>query len=173
VDSLIDPGGAVLFVASRYNQLHLDHWRSNFGTGDDRVATVRGYYHGGAVGKPPWPGYAYEGTDGMLLRIPPTSAGTTVPVSLFQRTTKAGAIDYFVARSNDPRFSGTPYTNLGEEGHVYLNPADVLNPQALRLYKHKLTGDFTSTTAAVADPSYEPAPDPKTGSNLIGFIAGL
>jgi hypothetical protein len=173
VDQLFDPGGAMLLVASRYNQLRLDRWRSNGGTGPDRVSTVRGYYnYGDAVSQPPWAGYVHESTDGMLLRIPPTSVppGGIVAVSLFQHGN-----DYFVARSNDPRFTGPAYVNLGEEGRVYLSSSDVLNPRALRLYKHRTTGDHTSTTADpvdVAAQGYDPVLDP-SGGNLIGWIAGL
>lgn len=165
--------GAMLFVSSRYNQLRLDTWRSNGGTGPDVVSTVRGYYnHGDDVGKAPWEGYVHQGTNGMLLRIPPTvvEPGTITSVSLFQGKNRLGSIDHFVARSDDVRFLNPLYTR-DEEGHVYLSASGLPNPQALRLYRHKVTGDYTSTTAEVTDPSYEPAND--RGSNLIGWIAGL
>lgn len=166
--------GAMLLVSSRFSQLRLDTWRSNGGTGPDSVSTVRGYYnYGEGVGKPPWEGYVHQGSNGMLLRIPPTvvEAETITSASLFQGTNNLGSVDRFVARSDDPRFAGPAYTKT-EEGHVYLSSSSPPNPQGLRLYKHRITGDYTSTTAEVADPNYEPAIDRRSGSNLIGWIAG-
>jgi hypothetical protein len=169
--------GAMLFISSRYNQLRLDTWRSNGGTGPDWVSTVRGYYNnnnGDDVGKAPWDGYVHQGTNGMLLRIPPTvvEAGTITSVSLFEGKNRLGSVDRFVARSDDPRFLNPSYTR-DEEGHVYLSASSPPNPQALRLYRHKITWDYTSTTVEITDPSYEPAIDRRTGSNIIGWIAGF
>src|SRR5678816_839303 len=169
VDHLIDPGGAMMFVASRYNQLRLEHWQSLDGTGDDHVSTVRGYFNPGDDQiKPPWPGYAHQGMDGVLLRVPPTSVPSDhlTGVALF----RSSGGDTFVARSDDPRFATASFTNLGQEGFVYKNQSDVLNPRALRLYRNRTTGDRTSTTADVSTQEYEPLLD-ASGSNLIGWIA--
>ncbi|HSR96803.1 MAG TPA: ADYC domain-containing protein [Kofleriaceae bacterium] len=169
-----NPWNATLLVGSKFNQLLLHRWRSNDGTGRDRVSTVRGYHNPNDVQeRPPWPGYAYGGTDGVLLRIPPTSVppGGIVAVSMF----RGASNDMFVARSDDARFNGGPYTDVGQEGYVYLSPADVPNPRALRLYRNPTTGDVSSSTLTadeVADSGYLPAPD-ATGSNLVGFIAGV
>ena len=112
-DSLVDPGGAVLLVASKYNQLRLERWQ----LGTDRVTTVRGYYNGDGQQRPPLPGYVYLGNDGVLLRVPPASLPDTAlyHITLYRR----GASDYFLARSDDPRFQAAPYIALGEEGMVF------------------------------------------------------
>jgi len=176
VDDLIDPAGAALFVASRYNQLRLDRWHTGEGNTMDRVATVRGYYNpGDDQVKPPWPGYVHEGTpDGMLLRIPPTSVplDNLIEIALF----RGSANDMFLARSDDPRFATSAFTNLGREGYVYKNSSDVLNPRALRLYRNPSTGDRIATTMApseVAAQGYGPDPAPSVGSNLIGYMAAF
>jgi hypothetical protein len=177
VDNLIDPGGATLFIASMYNQLRLDRWRSNEGNDADRVSTVRGYFNAGdAAMMPPWPGYVHDGNDGMLLRVPPTSVplGNLIAVSMF----RSSSGDSFVARSDDARFtvSATAFTNLGQEGYVYKYQSDVPNGRELRLYRHRTNGDRTATTGAPADlavQGYDPLIDPATGNNLIGYMAGL
>jgi hypothetical protein len=168
-----NPWNATLLVASKFNQLLLHRWRSNGGNGADRVTTVSGYHNANdAEERPPWPGYAYAATEGVLLRVPPAivpQAGITA-VSVYRR----GASDMFVAKSDDAQFSASVYTRVVQEGYVYNSPADVLNPQALRLYQHSESHDLLSSTA---DPDglhregYEPYPD--EDSNLIGFVAGL
>jgi len=175
VDHLIDPGDAVFFVASPYNQLRLDRWRSEGGTGDDRVSTVRGYYNGDSQMKAPWEGYAHEGTDGMLLRVPPSSVplANLVEVSLFGH---AGG-DAFLARSDDPHFTmSVTFGNQGREGYVYKYESDVLNPRALRLYHNPTTGDFTATTipqTIVEGDGYQPFPGLVPNDNLIGYMAAF
>lgn len=181
VDSLIDPGDAVLFVSSKYNQLRLDRWRSEYGTGADRVSTVRGYYNNDVNNfMAPWEHYAHqEGSDGMLLRIPPTIVPleNLTPVSVFrgEMSSTNPTSDTFLARSDDPRFTAaTSFTNLGQEGYVYKHSSDVLNPRALRLYRNRTTGDRTATTAAPADVAgqgYDPYPNLE--DSFIGYIAGF
>ena len=166
IGSLIDPGDAVMFVASTYNQLRFDRWRH----GTDRVVTIRGY-HDDSTGQlqAPWDGYIYEGTDGILMRIPPTSVPESerAKVSLYRN----GATDYFVARNDDDRFARSPFSVIAEEGYVYEHqwgPTFV----PLRLYLNPMTHDFTTTTATLevmADLGYLPQPD--AGHSLIGWIA--
>jgi ADYC domain-containing protein len=165
-DSLVNPGGAVLLVASKYNQLRLERWQ----LGTDRVSTVRGYYNGDGQQKPPLPGYVYLGNDGVLLRVPPTSVPDTAlyHITLYRR----GASDYFLARSDDPRFQAAPYTALGEEGMVFRaqSPTQSFNP--LRLFSNATTGDLVSTTVSPADMAqlgYTLMAD----NSLIGWIAPL
>lgn len=166
VDSLIDPGGAVLLVASKYNQLRLERWQ----LGTDRVSTVRGYYNGDDQIHRPLAGYAYLGNDGVLLRVRPTSVPDTAVyhITLYRR----GASDYFLARSDDPRFQAAPYTALGEEGMVFRaqSPTQSLNP--LRLFSNTTTGDLVATTMSLADMTqlnYALMDD----NSLIGWIAPL
>ena len=165
-DSLVDPGGAVLLVASKYNQLRLERWQ----LGTDRVATVRGYYNGDGQQKPPLPGYVHIDNDGVLMRVRPTSVDETAiyHIALFRR----GDSDYFLARSDDPRFQSAPYVSLGEEGLVYREQSATgfLNP--LRLFRNATTGDLVSTTASEADMAplgYALVLD----GSLIGWIAPL
>jgi hypothetical protein len=168
-DSLVDPGGAVLLVASKYNQLRLERWR----LGTDRVSTVRGYYNGDAQVQPPLPGYVHIANDGVLMRVRPTSVDETdvYHITLYRR----GDSDYFLARSLDPRFQAPPYVSLGEEGMVYRDqsPTQFLNP--LRLFRNPSTGDLVdlvSTTASEADMAalgYVLVAD----NSLIGWIAPL
>lgn len=166
VDNLVNPGGAVLLVASTYNQLRLERWQ----LGNDRVATVRGYYNGDGQQKPPLPGYVHLGNDGVLLRVRPTSVPETAlyHITLYRR----GEGDYFLARSADPRFQAPPYVALGEEGLVYREQSSTrfLNP--LRLFRNASTGDLVSTTTSEADMvalGYALVAD----NSLIGWIAPL
>jgi hypothetical protein len=169
-----NPWNATLLVASQFNQLLMHRWRSDGGTGDDRVTTVRGYYHpNDSQVQAPWPGYAYGDTEGVLLRVPPTIVlkGTVTPVSVFRR----GANDRFVAKTTDARFHVSPFAWLIEEGFVYDDPSDALNPRALRLYQNRDTHDMLSSTSdpdALKGEGYDPYLD-DAGSNLIGFISGL
>jgi hypothetical protein len=176
VDNLIAPGGAIFFVASQYSQLRFERWESNEVAGGDRVSTVRGYYNAGdSQMMAPWSGYTYAGTDGVMLRVPPTSVplGDLIAVSLFRGSDG----DTFVARSDDPRFTvSTQFTNLGQEGYVYKHESGVLNSRALRLYRHRTNGDRTATTTAPADAAaagYDPVLDPETGDSVIGYMAAL
>jgi hypothetical protein len=165
-DSLVDPGGAVLLVASKYNQLRLERWQ----LGTDRVSTVRGYYNGESQQNPPQAGYAYLGNDGVLLRVRPTSVPDMAlyHITLYRR----GASDYFLARSDDPRFQAAPYIALSEEGMVFRaqSPTQSLNP--LRLFSNATTGDLVATTMSLTDMDalgYALMPD----NSLIGWIAPL
>lgn len=175
-DNLIsNPWNATLLVASQFNQLLMHRWRSDGGTGDDRVTTVRGYYHpNDAQIQAPWSGYAYGDTEGVLLRVPPTIVlkGTITAVSMFRR----GLNDRFVAKTMDSRFRVSPFAWVVEEGYVYDDPSDALNPQALRLYQNRDTHDMLSSTAdpaALAGEGYDPYVDQNGSGNLIGFISGL
>lgn len=174
VDALIDPHGALLFVASKYNQLRLDRWQKRAGSAVvDRVATVRGYFNAGDLAiKPPWDGYTYEGRDGVLLRVPPDSVPATAlhEVSLFRTIATA---ERFVARSNDVRFANAQvFANDGFEGYVYRDPSP--GRTALRMYKR--TAATTERLASTLDPAdaaglgYIPDLD-STGTPIIGWIA--
>lgn len=166
VDSLVNPGGAVLLVASLYSQLRIERWR----LGNDLTSTVRGYYNDADHQQPPAPGYVYLGNDGMLMRVRPTSVDESAiyHVTLYQR----GEGDYFLARSDDPRFQAAPYMALGEEGLVYREQSSTgfLNP--LRMFRNAATQDLVSTTASEADMAalgYALVID----NSLIGWIAPL
>jgi hypothetical protein len=166
VDSLVDPGGAVLLVASLFSQLHLESWQ----LGNDLVSTVRGYYNGDGQQRPPAPGYVHLGSDGVLMRVRPTSVDESAiyHITLYRR----GGGDSFLARSDDPRFQAAPYVSLGEEGLVYREQSSTgfLNP--LRLFQNAATQDLVSTTASEANMDafgYALVRD----NNLIGWIAPL
>jgi hypothetical protein len=164
VDSLVNPGGAVLLVASKYNQLRLDRWQ----LGNDRVATVRGYYNGDGQQQPPMPGYVHLGDAGVLMRVRPTIVLETdvYHITLYRR----GGGDHFLARSDDPRFQAAPYVALGEEGMVYRSQSFLPGLIPLRLFLNGTTGDMVSTTGAEAEMAalgYALWPD----SSLIGWIA--
>jgi hypothetical protein len=180
VDDLIDPGGAVLFVASKYNQLRLDRWRSEYGTGPDRVSTVRGYYNNDSNNfMAPWDHYVHGGTDGVMLRVPPTIVPlerlTAVSVFRGAMNSTTNATDTFVARSDDARFTvSTSFQDLGQEGYVYKYASDVPNPRTLRLYRHRNTGDRTATTAEpgeIVGDGYDPYPN--LADSFIGYMVGL
>jgi hypothetical protein len=181
VDDLIDPRGAVLFVASKYNQLRLDRWGSNQGDGPDRVSTVRGYFNNDSNNfKAPWDGYAHGGTNGVLLRVRPTSVplDRLTAVSLFRgdmNNTTFPPSDTFLARSDDPQYTlTTDFADLGQEGYVYKYSSDVPDPQTLRFYRHNTTGDRTATTrepGEMASDGYLPYPN--FADSLIGYIAGI
>jgi hypothetical protein len=165
-DSLVNPGGAVLLVASLYSQLRLERWR----LGNDLVSTVRGYYNSDDQQRPPAPGYVHLGNEGVLMRVRPTSVDESAVyhITLFRR----GDGDSFLARSNDPRYQAAPYVSLGEEGLVYREQSSTrfLNP--LRLFQNAATQDLVSTTGSEADMDrfgYALVPD----NNLIGWIAPL
>jgi hypothetical protein len=147
VDSLVDPGGAVLLVASKYNQLRLERWQ----LGTDQVATVRGYFNGDGQQKPPppLPGYVHVANDGVLLRVRPDIVLETdvYHITLFRR----GASDTFLARSDDPRFQAAPYVSLGEEGMVYRSPSFRPGLVPLRLFRNASTGDLVATTVPEAE----------------------
>lgn len=165
IDDLIAQDGAVMFFASKYNQLRLERWIG----GVDRVTTVRGY-HNVDQEKPPQPGYEYAGTDGILLRIPPLSVplSSLVAVSLY---TNLQTQDHFLAKSQDPRFVAPQFERL-DEGYVYATQA-MPNMVPLRLYRHPTTSDLTSTTADLATMAglgYGPVS--QTG-DVIGWIAPL
>jgi ADYC domain-containing protein len=165
-DSLVNPGGAVLLVASKYNQLRLERWQ----LGPDRVATVRGYFNGDGQQKPPFPGYVHIANDGVLMRVRPTSVDETAVyhISLFRR----GAGDYFLARSDDPRFQAAPFVSLGEEGMVYREQSSTQFFNPLRLFRNAITGDLVSTTAPAAEMAalgYALTAD----NSLIGWVAPL
>jgi hypothetical protein len=166
VDSLVNPGGSVLLVASLYNQLRLERWR----LGNDLTSTVRGYYNGDGQVNPPLPGYVHIANDGVLMRVRPTSVDETdvYHITLYRR----GDSDYFLARSLDPRFQAAPYVSLGEEGMVYRDqsPTQFFNP--LRLFRNASTGDLVSTTAPEAEMAglgYALVQD----NSFIGWIAPL
>jgi hypothetical protein len=180
VDDLINPGGAVLFVASKYNQLRLDRWGSDHGTGMDRVSTVRGYFNNDTnYFKEPWDGYAHAGTNGVLLRVPPTIVPLErlTAVSLFRGEMSATnhATDMFVARSDDPRFTvSTAFQDLGLEGYVYKYSSDVPSGRTLRFYRNSTTGDRTSSTAEPSDMALDGyVPDPNLADSFIGYIASF
>jgi hypothetical protein len=173
VDGLIDAHGAVLFVASKYNQLRLDRWQRSGDGRVDRVATVRGYYNvGDQVLTRPWDGYAFDAHEGVLLRVPPDSVGADElhEVSLFHDELTN---DRFVARSDDARFAHAPFARDGFEGYVYQAPTSGL--VALRLYRRDAGGaverlSSTQSPAELADLGYVPDLD-ASGSALIGWIA--
>lgn len=165
-DSLVDPGGAVLLVASKYNQLRLERWWR----GTDLTTTVRGYYNGDDQQNPPGPGYVHLGNDGVLMRVRPTIVDETAVyhISLFLR----GDSDTFLARSDDPRYQAAPYVSLGEEGMVYRQQSSTQGLEPLQLFQHATTGDLVSTTASEADMDhlgYTLVDD----NSLIGWIAPL
>jgi hypothetical protein len=174
-DTLIsNPWNATLLVSSKFNQLMMHRWQSNFGTGEDFVTTVRGYYHPNDTQvQSPWDGYVHIAIEGVLLRVRPTIVpkGGLNAVSVFRR----GENDRFVAKTDVSGFSAWPFSWVISEGYVYKDASDVLNPQALRLYQNSVTHDMLSSTA---DPDmlhgyhYDPYLD-SAGSNLIGFISGL
>lgn len=145
VDSLVNPGGAVLLVASKYNQLRLERWQH----GNELTATVRGYYNGDGQQMPPADGYVHLGNDGVLMRVRPTIVLETdvYHITLFRR----GASDTFLARSDDPRFQAAPFVGLGEEGMVYRSPSFVPGLVPLRLFRNASTEDLVSTTAPEAE----------------------
>ncbi len=169
-DSLVNPGGAVLLVASKYNQLRLERWQ----LGTDRVSTVRGYYNGdGQVQPPPpplLPGYVHIANDGVLMRVRPTSVDETdvYHITLYRR----GDRDFFLARSLDPRYQAAPYVSLGEEGMVHRDQSSTQFLIPLRLFRNASTGDLVSTTASEVDMAalgYALVPD----NSLIGWISPL
>lgn len=164
IDDMIAVDGSVMFFASRYNQLRLERWHS----GSDWVTTVRGYQNHDQQ-KVPWLGYEHAGTDAILLRVPPQSATppATTEVSIFENRTSG---DKVLARAGDPRFPATVW-DASWEGYVYATrylPA--LMP--LRLYKHRSTGDYVSTTltpTAMNTEGYSLAGS--GGAELIGYVA--
>jgi hypothetical protein len=175
VDPLIDPHGAVLFVASRYNQLRLDRWQKRVdGLIVDRVATVRGYHNAAdQATKVPWDGYEHAGRDGVLLRVPPASVDPKelVEVAVFRRL---GSGDHFVARRDDARFtSALLFADEGFEGWVFRTQSPGQERVPLALFRRADTGERLATTmdaAAMAALGYVSDPD-ASGSTIIGWIA--
>ncbi len=168
IDDMIAQDGAVMFFASRYNQLRLERWHRS----SDWVTTVRGYYDQNQQ-KTPWTGYEHAGTDAILMRVPPLSVPQSqlVEVSMFERPDGG---DRVLARTNDSRFAGSassPAWGASWEGYVY---ASRYNPSLvpLRLYKHTSSGDYVSTTmehTAMRAAGYEL--DGSGGAEIIGYVA--
>jgi ADYC domain len=172
VDDLVDKG-AVLLVASKYNQLRLDRWQRKAGRHVDRVATVRGYFNAADQEiKPPWDGYTHEGHDGVLLRVPPGSAPHLIEVAMFE---SLSGEDRFVARSDDRRFADPrAFRRDGFEGYAFPAPSNKRLP--LRLYRRgEAKASMVEHVSTTLDPSamaalgYELAPD-ASGSAIIGWI---
>lgn len=164
IDGMIAQDDAVMFFGSRYNQLRLERWVR----GGDRVTTVSGY-HNTDQEKVPWTGFEFQGTDAILLRVPPTSVppSAVVEVSIFiHRQTQ----DHVLARSNDARYPASQWDRTFE-GYVYTSQlAPHLVP--LRTYWNPTTKDLTSSTAepsVMAGLGYSPVLP--AGSELVGWIA--
>lgn len=164
IDDMIAVDGSVMFFASRYNQLRLERWRS----GPDWVTTVRGY-HNHDQQKQPWIGYEHAGTDAILLRVPPQSSSPppTTAVSIFESLVTG---DKVLVRTDDPRFPAQTWSATWE-GYVYTTrSAPMLVP--LRLYKHRTTGDYVSTTMVPSAMSSEGYATVGTGGGeIIGYVA--
>jgi hypothetical protein len=139
------PAGALLFNASRYNDLAIQLWRA----GDDYVTTVRGLYDPPLTREPFLKAgeYSFVAPDALLIRSLPRSADP----ALFEEAyvyTKDG--DKVIAGVRNP----PPGFTIGQpEGLVRI--AKTQATVAFTMYRHATTGDYLSMAGA-PPAGYEP-----------------
>jgi hypothetical protein len=136
-----DPTGALLFNESHYTDLALHVWQ----LGDDLVSTVRGYYEMPDVIQPfPNTGaYVHVRTDGIILR---ELRFDSDPADFEELRLYGRPGDLVVAGVSHPM--PAEFRDLGREGWASAHAIGV----PFNLYRHDVTGDYVSTTAALPPP---------------------
>lgn len=161
--------GAVLLIGSYYNTLRLNTWRRDqLFRADDLVATTAGYYVRDGEEIQPAPNfgrYEFVRREGILLRVPPNDDTRNLTAVYAYREL---ARDRFIlstaqAPFNDP----TQFVQIAQEGWVYNTPPGGVSSKPLRLYRHRVSGDYWSTTGEV-EADWLPYPDAAT--YRLGYI---
>lgn len=157
--------GALLFSASRVNDAPLNHWHAVTGT-PDHVTTILGYY-ARTAGQTVQPfgvtrAYVFDGVDGYLLRVVPTSITDIAHDLRVVRLVRNVTTDRFVLVADDDLAFATPiFERLAPEGWVFT--AQRNGTVAFRLWQGP-SGDYVSTIDARVPGGY-------TWVSNIGYVA--